>query len=60
MRESCKASQPPFLMLLLMPITNNRRIMGKWVNTRAMNVLGWFAMPAMSAATLGLIVTLIE
>jgi Mn2+/Fe2+ NRAMP family transporter len=41
----------PFLMLLVMLITNNPGIMGRWVNTRKMNVLGWLTFAAMSAAT---------
>jgi len=47
----------PFLMLLVMLITNNRRIMGRWINTRAMNVLGWLTTTAMFAAAIGLIIT---
>jgi NRAMP (natural resistance-associated macrophage protein)-like metal ion transporter len=49
----------PFLMLLVMRITNNSKIMGRWVNTRAMNVLGWLTTAAMFAATVGLIVTMV-
>ncbi|MCU1255643.1 MAG: hypothetical protein JWM83_1942 [Candidatus Angelobacter sp.] len=48
----------PFLMLLVMLITNNRKIMGRWVNTRAMNVLGWITTVATFAAMIGLIITL--
>ncbi len=50
----------PFLMLLVMLITNNRRIMGKWVNNRAMNVLGWLTTAAMFAAAIGLVVTMFK
>jgi len=50
----------PFLMLLVMRITNNRRIMGKWVNNRAMNVLGWLTTAAMFAAAIGLVVTMLK
>jgi Mn2+/Fe2+ NRAMP family transporter len=49
-------STPP-LMLLIMLITNNRKIVGGRANTRAMNLLGWATFAAMSAATLGLIAT---
>src|SRR5215467_4530512 len=49
----------PFLMLLVMHITNNRQIMGRWRNTRAMNVLGWLTTAAMFSAAIGLIVTLV-
>jgi NRAMP (natural resistance-associated macrophage protein)-like metal ion transporter len=50
----------PFLMLLIMLITNNGKIMGRWVNTRAMNVLGWITTVAIFAAMIGLIVTLLR
>jgi NRAMP (natural resistance-associated macrophage protein)-like metal ion transporter len=43
----------PFLMLLLMMITTNRKIMGPWVNTIAMSALGWLTTAAMFAATIG-------
>ncbi|MGH9517480.1 MAG: NRAMP family divalent metal transporter [Terriglobales bacterium] len=46
----------PFLMLLLMRMTNNRKIMGRWVNTRALNVLGWLTTAAIFAASICLIV----
>jgi NRAMP (natural resistance-associated macrophage protein)-like metal ion transporter len=45
----------PFLMLMLMRMTNNHRIMGQWVNTRALNVLGWVTTAAIFTAALGLI-----
>lgn len=47
----------PLLMLLIMLITTNRKIMGRWVNTRPMNVLGWLTTAAIFAASLGLLVT---
>jgi NRAMP (natural resistance-associated macrophage protein)-like metal ion transporter len=50
----------PFLMLLVMLITNDRRIMGKWVNNRAMNILGWLTTAAMFAAAIGLVVTMLQ
>jgi NRAMP (natural resistance-associated macrophage protein)-like metal ion transporter len=45
----------PFLMLLVMLITSSRKIMGRWVNTRAMNILGWTTMLATLAAAIGLV-----
>jgi len=48
----------PFLMLLIMVATNNGKIMGRWVNTRWMNILGWITLLAMSGATVGLLITL--
>jgi len=50
----------PFLLLLVMLITNNRKIMGRWVNTRAMNVLGWATTAAIFAAMVGSIVTFLK
>src|SRR5438105_4321342 len=50
----------PFLMLLVMLITNNRSIMGRWTNTRAMNILGWTTTIAIFAAMIGLVITLIR
>ena len=47
----------PLLMLLIMLITNNRKIMGRWVNTRALNVLGWVTTVAIFAASAALIVS---
>jgi Mn2+/Fe2+ NRAMP family transporter len=43
-----------------MRITNDPKIMGRWVNTRAMNVLGWLTTAAMFAATIGLVVTMLK
>jgi NRAMP (natural resistance-associated macrophage protein)-like metal ion transporter len=47
----------PFLTLIVMLIANNGRIMGPWVNSRAMNVLGWVTTAAMFAATIALVLT---
>ena len=47
----------PFLMLLVLRITSNRKIMGRWANTRAMSLLGWITMIAMAGAALGLVIT---
>ena len=49
-------STPP-LLLLIMLITNNRRIMGPRVNSFWLNVLGWITTVAIFAASIGLIVT---
>jgi Mn2+/Fe2+ NRAMP family transporter len=49
-------STPP-LMLLIMLLTNNRRLMGDRVNGRAINVLGWLTTAAIFAATIGLVIT---
>jgi len=42
-------SAPP-LMLLIMLITNNPKIMGDFVNSRSMNVLGWITTGVVFAA----------
>ncbi len=47
----------PALMILIMLITNNREIMGKHVNTRPLNILGWSATAATSAAAVALLWT---
>ena len=44
-------STPP-LMLLIILMTNNRRVMGERVNGRAINILGWVTTAAIFAATL--------
>jgi Mn2+/Fe2+ NRAMP family transporter len=49
-------SVPP-LLLLIMLMTNNRKIMGDQVNTRATNVLGWLTTAVVWLATAGLVVT---
>jgi Mn2+/Fe2+ NRAMP family transporter len=49
-------STPP-LLLLIMLITNNRKIMGNRVNGRGLNILGWVTTAAIFAATLGLVAT---
>jgi Mn2+/Fe2+ NRAMP family transporter len=45
------------LLLLIMLMTNNRRIMGPRVNTLGLNILGWITTVAIFAASIGLIVT---
>jgi NRAMP (natural resistance-associated macrophage protein)-like metal ion transporter len=47
-------STPP-LMLLIMRMTSNPAIMGKAVNGRAINILGWTTTAAIFAATAGLV-----
>ena len=49
-------STPP-LLLLIMLITNNRKIMGKRVNNLWMNILGWVTTAAIFAASIGLVAT---
>ncbi|WP_394844543.1 divalent metal cation transporter [Pendulispora brunnea] len=49
-------STPP-LMLLILLMTNNEAIMGKRVNSTALNVLGWVTFVAIASATIGLVVT---
>jgi NRAMP (natural resistance-associated macrophage protein)-like metal ion transporter len=44
----------PFIMLLIMIISNNREIMGEHVNGRGLNVLGWTTTTIVWAAALGL------
>ncbi|HEX2271693.1 MAG TPA: Nramp family divalent metal transporter [Pyrinomonadaceae bacterium] len=49
-------STPP-LLLLIMLMTNNRKIMGEQRNGLGMNVLGWVTTAAIFAATAGLVAT---
>jgi Mn2+/Fe2+ NRAMP family transporter len=49
-------STPP-LLLLIMLLTNNRKVMGKQTNSRAMNLLGWVTTGAIFAASMGLVAT---
>ena len=49
-------STPP-LMLLIMLMTNNRKIMGEHVNSTRLNVLGWLTTVAIFLASLTLIIT---
>ncbi|HYC30731.1 MAG TPA: Nramp family divalent metal transporter [Gemmatimonadales bacterium] len=49
-------STPP-LLLLIMLMTNNRRVMGSRTNSRGMNVLGWITTATIFLATAGLVAT---
>ena len=45
----------PFLMLLIMRLTTDPKVMGRWVNTRPLNILGWLTTAAIFAASAGLL-----
>jgi len=47
-------STPP-LLLLIMLMTNSRRIMGDKVNAAPLNILGWITVAAIFAASVGLV-----
>jgi Mn2+/Fe2+ NRAMP family transporter len=47
----------PFLLFLIMRMTNNRKIVGPLVNSRAANWIGWATTAAVFAATIGLVIT---
>src|SRR4051812_1253187 len=49
-------STPP-LLLLIMLLTNNPKVMGRQVNGRTMNLLGWVTTAAIFSASLGLVAT---
>jgi len=49
-------STPP-LMLLILLMTNNRELMGKRVNGRVINVLGWVTTISIFAASAGLVIS---
>lgn len=48
-------STPP-LMLLILTMTNNRDLMGKRVNGKAINILAWITTVAIFAASVGLVI----
>jgi NRAMP (natural resistance-associated macrophage protein)-like metal ion transporter len=47
---------PPLLAIIMM-VANNHKIMHKWVNGRAANIIGWIATGVMFAAAIGMILT---
>jgi Mn2+/Fe2+ NRAMP family transporter len=49
----------PPLMVMLMAISNNRKVMGDKTNGRFSNLVGWIATGLMSAAALALVFTLL-
>ena len=48
----------PPLLVLIMLVSNSRRIMGERVNSLGLNVMGWLAAAAMFAAALALLFTI--
>ncbi len=49
----------PFLMLAVLRITQDSQTMGPWVNTRAINLMGWITILVMFSAALGLLISLL-
>lgn len=47
----------PPLLVLVMLVSNNRKVMGKHVNGKWTNILGWAATAVMFAAAIGLLLT---
>ena len=47
----------PPLLVIIMLVSNNRKVMGKRVNGRLTNILGWATTAIMAAAALGILVT---
>ena len=47
----------PFLLVLIMRMSNDRRVVGEMVNSRVVNWVGWATTLATFAATAGLVVT---
>ena len=45
------------LLIIIMLIANNQKVMGKRVNSRIENILGWLTVGVMTAAAIGLILT---
>ena len=48
----------PPLILLVVLLTNDRRVMGRLVNSRPLRIAGWLAFVVMSAAAVALLLTL--
>ena len=49
-------STPP-LLLMIMLLTNSRKVMGSQTNGRGINILGWLTTAAIFAATGGLVIS---
>jgi Mn2+/Fe2+ NRAMP family transporter len=47
----------PPLLVMIMLVSNNKKVMGKRVNGRLTNFIGWITAVVMSAAALGMFVT---
>lgn len=47
----------PPLLVMIMLVSNNRKVMGKRVNGKLTNIIGWSTAAIMSAAALGMFVT---
>ena len=47
----------PPLLVIIMLVSNNKRVMGDKVNGRGTNILGWVAVLVMFAAAIGMLVT---
>jgi Mn2+/Fe2+ NRAMP family transporter len=47
----------PPLLILILKISNDRKIMGERVNGRILNIAGWITFNAMAGAAVALIVT---
>src|SRR6185437_13096580 len=45
----------PGMIILLLLITGNHAVMGRWTNSRPVAVLGWLSAAATAAAALGLV-----
>ena len=50
----------PILMILILRISNNKKIMGERVNSRASNIFGWIITAVMGAASIALLFSLIK
>lgn len=50
----------PPLLIVIMLIANNKKVMGKRVNGRGLNVLGWFTAVLMSVAAIALAITFVH
>jgi NRAMP (natural resistance-associated macrophage protein)-like metal ion transporter len=47
----------PPLLVIIMFVSNNRKVMGQRVNNRVTNIMGWLATAVMFAAAIGMVLT---
>jgi len=50
------ALAPPLILLVIL-LTNDRKVMGDRVNSPALSIIGWITLALMSAATVGMLVS---
>lgn len=49
----------PIILTLIVLISSNKKVMGKWVNKRYVTVIGWFVTALMTASAIGAIAAMV-